>query len=711
MDDVVRLDGPWRASAVDDTLRRGFSDPAFDDADWHDLPVPGHWRSVPAFEHEDAGVLYRTSFETCPPDPGTRAWLTFDGIFYQSDVWLDGAYVGDTEGYFFPHSFEVTDQLRDRREHVLAVDVACATPVDRTAKRAITGVFQHWDCLDPDWNPGGIWRPVQVEWTGPVRISRLRVLTLEATPERARISIRAVLDSATATTVSVRTTVAGIDHEQEHPLAAGENRVQWNIAVDEPRLWWPHALGDQALEDVTVTVTASGEPASVSHQRTVSTGLRQVRLSKWILTVNGERLFLKGTNHGPTRMALAEATPAEVERDVVLARDTGLDLMRVHGHITRPELYDAADRVGMLLWQDMPLQWGYARGLRKQAARQAREAVDLLGHHPAIAIWCGHNEPLALDVEPGVADANPRRTAARFMALQQLPTWNKTLLDPTVRRALERADPTRPVIPHSGVLPHLGSGGTDTHVYFGWYHGDERGFPALLARMPRLARFVTEFGAQAVPNTAGFMEPDRWPDLDWARLARTHGLQRTQFDTYVPPDHYPTFESWQEATQAYQATVIRHHVEALRRLKYRPTGGFAQFCFADAHPAVSWSLLDHERVPKAAHEAFAAACAPVIVVADRLDASYRPGAQIALDVHVVSDLRLPIAAAVVTARLSWPGGGDEWAWQGDVAADDCVRVGVVQTVIPEVRGALVLELELDADGTKATNRYDAVIEG
>ena len=42
------------------------------------------------------------------------------------------------------------------------------------------------------------------------------------------------------------------------------------------------------------------------------------------------------------------------------------------------ELYAAADRAGLLLWQDLPLQWGYARGTRKQAARQAREAVDLL---------------------------------------------------------------------------------------------------------------------------------------------------------------------------------------------------------------------------------------------------------------------------------------------------------------------------------------------
>ena len=98
--------------------------------------------------------------------------------------------------------------------------------------------------------------------------------------------------------------------------------------------------------------------------------------------MNGEPLFVKGVNLAPTRQALAEATPAEVRRDVELAREAGLDLIRVNGHIARPELYDAADELGMLVWQDFPLQWGYARTIRKEAVRQAREAVDLLGPPP-----------------------------------------------------------------------------------------------------------------------------------------------------------------------------------------------------------------------------------------------------------------------------------------------------------------------------------------
>ena len=237
--------------------------------------------------------------------------------------------------------------------------------------------------------------------------------------------------------------------------------------------------------------------------------------------------------------------------------------------------------------------------------RQAAAAVDLLGHHPSIALWCGHNEPMAIENDPATwGDPQAvRRLAVKVAAAQELPTWNKTVLDRSVKRALEKADGTRPVIAHSGVLPHPPLlDGTDSHLYFGWYHGDERDLPGFLRTIPRMARFVTEFGAQAVPADAEFCEPERWPDLDWERLGRTHALQKAVFDRRVPPAAHATFDSWRTATQEYQAIVVRRHIEALRRIKYRPTGGFAQFCFADGHPAVTWSVLGHDRAPKLAYD-------------------------------------------------------------------------------------------------------------
>src|SRR5207244_2280965 len=216
--------------------------------------------------------------------------------------------------------------------------------------------------------------------------------------------------------------------------------LTWTLDVDHPPRWWPRRLGDQPRCDVEVVVEIGGE---ASDRRTLRTAFREVQWRRWQLHVNGERLFVMGSNQGPSRMQLGEATPAELARDVQLALDANLDLLRLHAHVSRPELYDAADDAGLLLWQDFPLQWGYARGVRGP--------------------------------------------------------------------------------------------GTEPPFYFGWYHGPLDGLAPALRAVPRLARFVTEFGAQAVPESAAFMEPERWPKLDWDRLLAHHACQKRVFDRVVPP--------------------------------------------------------------------------------------------------------------------------------------------------------------------------------
>jgi beta-mannosidase len=676
-----------------------------DDSSWPELVVPGHWRSSPAFAESDGPLLYRHRFQLPPLAEGRRRFVTLEGVFYQADVWLDGAYLGDPEGYFFPHTFDITDLARLSDEHVLAIEVACDPQRNRSSKRNITGALQHSDVIDPSWNPGGLWRPVRVADTGPVRIDRLRVLCRDANDARAHLRLHARLDADRSRQVVLRTSAGGeAMAEQSRTLAKGLNEVDWNLDINDPDLWWPWSLGEQHLTTVELEVLVDGEPSDL---RSVRTGLREVSMHDWVFSVNGEPLFVKGVNVMPTRAALADATPDEVRRDVELARDAGLDLVRVNGHIARHELYDAADELGMLVWQDFPLQWNYARSVRKQAVRQAREAVDLLGHHPSVALWCAHNEPLPAD------DTRERAfgtSIARHLLQQQIPSWNKTILDGWVKRAFESADETRSVVTHSGVAPHLPQfTGTDSHLFFGWYHGDERDLDGFAATLPRMVRFVSEFGTQSVPDSADFMEPHKWPALDWPNLVEHHGLQLDVLQQRVPIGRHATFDSWRDATQRYQAGVLRHHIESLRRLKYRPTGGFCFLSLNDSQPAVSWSVLDHERHPKLAYAAIVEACRPVIVVADRLPATVTAGDMLASDIHVVNDLRSVLEGVTCTATLRWPGGSHQWSWRGDIPPDSCVRVGTAQFVVPDSIGDLWLDLTLEHDDVAATNRYESQI--
>jgi hypothetical protein len=92
----------------------------------------------------------------------------------------------------------------------------------------------------------------------------------------------------------------------------------------------------------------------------------------------------------------------------------------------------------------------------------------------------------------------------------------------------------------------------------------------------------------------------------------------------------------------------------------------------------------------------------VIVVADRLPVTASPGEVLLIDVHVVSDLRVPVPGLRCTAAATWEGGGRTWRFEGDIDADAVVRVGTLALEVPDVDGRLELRLEVTGDGLPST---------
>jgi beta-mannosidase len=449
----------------------------------------------------------------------------------------------------------------------------------------------------------------------------------------------------------------------------------------------------------------------VSHLRKRRLGLRRIELDDWVMSVNGARLFLKGAMLHPSNRALGSISADRIDADLALAVDANIDLLRVATHVARPELYRRADEIGMLLWQDLPMTRGMHRSARSSAARQAVDLVDKLGHHPSIVMWCGHDDPTGRSAGADVL-ADPkgfRRWKRRQLAAQELPSWNRSVLDRSVANAFRGADPSRPTIPHSGVLPHPPfSEGTDAELWLGWERGDERDLVSWGRRIPGLLRFVSGIGAQSVPDTSDLFGPEAWPDLDWERLSRHHGLRKVQLDRRVPVADHDSFTDWKNATQRSHADVVRRHVEQLRIRKYRPTGGFVVETLIDPQHAISTALVDHARVPKAAYDALVNACQPVIVAADVMPADVQPGEDLELDVYVVNDRRTPLVAEV-TAVIEGPGGPMRWRWAGDVDADDVAKVGRIEHRVGSGAGELSLTLTVTGAGVSHTTRETATV--
>lgn len=167
-------------------------------------------------------------------------------------------------------------------------------------------------------------------------------------------------------------------------------------------------------------------------------------------------------------------TREKYRRDLRLVKAMNANAIRVHGHVAGRALYDVADEMGMMIWQDVPLQWGYdnSDAFTENAVRQTREMIEQFGNSPAIIVWGGHNEP----------PRNSPRMEKRF------PDWNKDLNRALTQKVADTLaeDSSRIVHRFSAV---------EEHYWAGWYFGTLRD---LLT--PAKTGIITEFGAQALPR-------------------------------------------------------------------------------------------------------------------------------------------------------------------------------------------------------------------
>lgn len=658
---------------------------------WVPVPVPGHWQLSEGFAGHEGYVLYRCAFAgpAAGRNGGEVFALRFGGVYYAARVWLNGAYLGSHEGYFAPFEFDCTDVLRAGTNELL-VEVNSPHESGENDRQTLGGVWAYWDGMDPRINPGGIFRPVELVRSGPLRI---RSLGAEASPSGQGHAVAEVY-ATERREVSVEGHVRPLGFRapdarftKRVPLEPGPTKLEVPFRIPEPRLWWTRDRGEQHLYELTLR--CAGE------EKRVRFGVRSVELRGWNLFVNGERIFLRGINYLPTDVYPARTTPGRQRRHAARLAGLGLNAVRVHAHVAERTFYEACDELGLLIFQDFPLQWTHRRSVLGPAIGQAREMAGLLRNHPSVGLYLAHDEPFYVVPPEKWRPLGFLRTALEAI-LPRWALWQRRVLGAAVVRALGEEDPTRPVIEAAGHPL------TTNHLYFGWYYGRFRDLERAVGLFPGLSRLPTEYGAQALPHPDSLAE--FWPDgaePDWRNLSDKYRLQRTRMDRYV--GWKGSRELYVRESQAYQAEVLKHATELFRRRKYRPTGGTFAFMFNDPTPAVSWSVLDWRGREKAGYEAIRKAMAPVLVCARYPKASYRAGGWLDLPVFVVNDLPRPLGRV----RWGWTldlNGAQISRGEGEteVPADGAVRAGRARAPLP-AEGNAVLRLWLDgADGAENT---------
>ncbi len=375
--------------------------------------------------------IYRTRF-TLPQGYRTgiedeRLKLHFDGINWKADITLNSSFVGRIEGAFTDASFDIT--------HLLTADNMLEVTVYPPAHPGMTKANTQERCapnggvlgadnptfhasIGWDWIPTirgrntGIWNDVWLERHGSVRILYPTVTPVFSALE----SLPPVLDTTQVSIILGATLVNDADFpvetlwegrfgdipfsQQVRIPARTSLPVSTRIAVNQPKLWWPNGYGEPYLYPVTMRAGNSDEAAFNAGIRRFDYDTSDGTLRIW---VNGRRLVGRGGNWGFSESNLRYRA-ADYERAMQLHRHENFNLVRNWvGMIGDEEFYEAADRNGILVWQDFWLANpadGPDPSDEKMFMDNAENLLLRIRNHPCLLLWCGRNEgypPASLD--------------------------------------------------------------------------------------------------------------------------------------------------------------------------------------------------------------------------------------------------------------------------------------------------------------------------
>lgn len=400
----------------------GAEAPDWNDADWHLVTLPHDW-SIEGATHPDAPALgaggffrtgigwYRRSFAAPAAWSAKKVWIEFDGVYRDSEVWVNGTSLGRRPGGHYPFRYELTPHLLSGKTNVLAVRV------DNSAQpnsRYYTG--------------SGINRHVRLLVLDPVHVEpdSLALTTESLTARSAQVRVQAVLknDSSDATPVAFSIALKADATSQARGSATGTIPAHGELAVDlllevpNPRPWSPDA---PTLYRVAFQLK---QGRTTVDEGSLAFGVRTVRVSaERGFELNGIPLKLMGgnvhTDNGPLGTAAFDRAEA---RRAELINAAGFNAVRIAHNPPAPAFLDACDRLGLLVleeffdgWKSKKVAQDYGRNFDAWWERDLTATLRRDRNHPSVVTWDIGNEPYERGNARGAAIA--RALADRVRSL------------------------------------------------------------------------------------------------------------------------------------------------------------------------------------------------------------------------------------------------------------------------------------------------------
>lgn len=429
------LDTPWTAEVPIDDPRPEYPRPQLVREAWQSLN--GIWEFGPASDGDPipvggtlierirvpfpiqsalSGIMrteldswYRRTFTLPSSWSGQRVLLHFGGVNHVATVYVNGQELGTHRGSYDAFSFDITDHLDPSGDNELVVRVVDPGGLAREPLGKQFPV-QGGILFTPS---SGIWQTV---WLEPVPLAHLTRLDQTPDLDRDELLVTAHVENASDNHTVVLT---ALRDGEVVGTASGPPNSEIALPVPNPRLWSPD---DPFLYDLEVEVREGDEPTErvESYFGMRSIGLAEVGgVTRMVL--NGRFVFQTGVlDQGYWPDGLYSAPTDEALRyDIEITKQAGFNLIRKHVKVEPQRWYYWADRLGMLVWQDMPNTPIYVRpddASKAQFELELAEMIDEHRSHPSIVVWVPFNEGWGqFDVERIVSESKLRDPSRLFI--------------------------------------------------------------------------------------------------------------------------------------------------------------------------------------------------------------------------------------------------------------------------------------------------------
>jgi beta-galactosidase len=392
----INMDADWKFSLTD-TL--GAVEPGFNDRGWRTLRLPHDWSIEGEFDEKAAtggggGYLptgvgwYRKHLVLPAGAIGKTVWIEFEGVYQNSDVWINGHHLGHYPNGYMSFYYDLTHFIH-KGENILCVRVD--------------------NSLQPNsrWYSGsGIYRDVWLHVADPLHVAQWGsyITTSHADSLSAEVVVRTTIDNRTTSERKVvlqliLTDTSGKELARtasEFQAPAGQEQiVEQQMKIGTPALWAPES---PCLYMLHSNILAGGREVDGT---TEILGIRTVRYDADSgLLLNGKRVKMNGVCLHQDAGCVGSAVPAAIWASRLrLLKEMGCNAIRTSHNPESTVLLDLCDRMGFLVmdepfdeWKTGKVRWGYHNYFNEWAQSDLAAFIRRDRDHPSVVMWSAGNE-------------------------------------------------------------------------------------------------------------------------------------------------------------------------------------------------------------------------------------------------------------------------------------------------------------------------------